>query len=118
MLFRSRHAQHLDLIYSQFGTLYDLLRHAPSNPKPPATQKTGAHVDGLVGMISGIATKHSRGKASKPSLAATTPHQTTTLPTAEVNSVQTSQKPSGKNKKNKKKTSSSEEQSDNQNNPG
>ena len=41
----------------------------------------------------------------------------TTLPTAEVNSVQTSQKPSGKNKKNKKQSSSSEEQSDNQNNP-
>ena len=41
----------------------------------------------------------------------------TTLPTTEVNSVQTSQKPSGKNKKKKKKTSSSEEQSDNQNNP-
>ena len=100
-------AQHLDLIYSQSGTLYDLLPHAPGNPNPPATQKTGAHVDGLIGAISGVATNQSRGKTSQPSLATTAPHQTTTLPTAKVNSMQTSQKPNGKNKKNKKKSSSS-----------
>ena len=32
-----RRAQHLDLIYSQSSTLYDLLPHAPGNPNPPAT---------------------------------------------------------------------------------
>ena len=104
-----RRAQHLDLIYSQYGTLYDLLPHAPGNPNPLATQKTGAHADGLIGTIYGIATKQSWGQTSQPSSAATAPHQTTPLPTTEVNYVQTSQKPSGKNKKNKKKMSSSEE---------
>ena len=43
--------QYLDLVYSQSGTLYDLIPHAPcpiTNPsKPPA--KT--HVDGVVGSI-------------------------------------------------------------------
>ena len=57
-------AQHLDLIYSQFGTLYDLLPNGPGNPNPLATQKTGAHADGLIGTISGIATEQSRGKNS------------------------------------------------------
>ena len=32
-----RHAKNLDLIYSQSGTLYDLLPNAPGNPNPPAT---------------------------------------------------------------------------------
>ena len=50
-------AQHLDLIYSQSGTLYDLLPNALGNPNPPATQKTRAHADGLVGTIYGVATK-------------------------------------------------------------
>ena len=96
--------------------LYDLLPHAPGNPNPPATKKTGAHADGLVGAISSVATNQSRGQTSQPSSVATAPHQMTPLPSAEVNSVRTSQKPNGKNRKNKKKTSSSEEQSDNQNN--
>ena len=52
-----RRAQHLDLIYSQSSTLYDFLPNAPGNPNPLATQKIGAHADGLVGTISGVATK-------------------------------------------------------------
>ena len=105
-----RRAQHLDLIYSQSGTLYYFLPNAPGNPNPLATQKTEAHANGLIGAISGVATKQSRGQASQPCSATTAPHQMTPLPPVEVNSVQTSQKPSRKNKKNKKKTSSSEEQ--------
>ena len=104
----------MDLIYSQSGTLYDLIPNAPSNPNPPTTQKIRAHANGLVGTISGVATKQSQGLASQPSSAATAPNQMTILPTTEVNCVKTSQKPSGNNKKNKKKTSSSEEQSDHQ----
>ena len=96
--------------------LYDLLPHSPGNLNPPATQKPGAHVDDLVGAISGIAIKWPSGKTSQPYLVATVPNQSTTLPTAGVNYVQISQKPSGKNK-NKKNTTSSEEQSDHHNNP-
>ena len=51
-----RRAQHLYLIYSQSGTLYDLLPHAFGNPNSHATQKPGVHTDGLVGTISGVAT--------------------------------------------------------------
>ena len=68
-------AKHLDLIYSQSGTLYDLRSHAPGNLNPLATQKLGALVDGLVGAISGIAIKRPSGKTSQPSSAATTPNQ-------------------------------------------
>ena len=50
-------AQHLDMIYSQSGTLYDLLPHSLGNLNPPTTQKPRAHADGLVGAISSIAIK-------------------------------------------------------------
>ena len=105
------------MIYLQSGALYDLLPHAPGNLNPLATQKSGVHADGLVGAISDVAIKQPSGQTSQLSSPSTAPNQLTTLPTTEVNYVQFSQKPSGKNKKNKKKTSSSEEQSDHQNNP-
>ena len=97
--------------------LYDLLPNAPGNPNSLPPQKLGAHADDLVGMVSGMVTQSPRGKTSQPTMATTTPNHLTPLPSAKVNSMHTSQKPSGKNKKNKKKTSSSKEQSDHQNNP-
>ena len=103
------------MIYSQSGTLYDLLPHATGNLNPPTTQKPRAHTDGLVGAISGVAIKESSGKTSQPSSTASTPNQSTTIPTAEVNSMKFSQKPSGKNKKNKKNTTPSKEQPNTQN---
>ena len=47
-----RRAQHLDLIYSQLGTLYDIIPQTPrtSNNKPRTTP--GAHVDGVIGFVS------------------------------------------------------------------
>ena len=47
-----RRAQHLDLIYSQSGTLYDIIPQAPwpSNDKPRTTP--GQHVDGVIGYVS------------------------------------------------------------------
>ena len=45
-------AQHLDLIYSQSGTLYDIILQAPrpSNDKPRTAP--GPHVDGVIGYVS------------------------------------------------------------------
>ena len=47
-----RRAQHLDLIYSQLGTLYDIILQAPrpSNDKPRTTP--GPHDDDVIGFVS------------------------------------------------------------------
>ena len=46
-----RCAQHLDLIYSQSGTLYDIIPQAPrpSNEKPRTAP--GPHTDGVIGSV-------------------------------------------------------------------
>ena len=45
------HAQYLDLVYSQSGTLYKLLRNAPRPSSDPATLKSPVvpPVDGVIG---------------------------------------------------------------------
>ena len=47
-----RRAQHLDLIYSQSGTLYDIIPQALrlSNDKPRTAP--GPHADGVIGSVS------------------------------------------------------------------
>ena len=47
-----RCAQHLDLIYSQLGTLYDIIPQAPqpSNDKPRTAPRP--HANGMIGSIS------------------------------------------------------------------
>ena len=47
-----RHAQHLDLIYSQSDTLYDIISQAPrpSNDKPQTAP--GPHADDVIGYVS------------------------------------------------------------------
>jgi hypothetical protein len=46
-----RRAQHLDLIYSQSGTLYDIIPQAPqpSNDKPRTVPRP--HADGVIGYV-------------------------------------------------------------------
>lgn len=109
------HAQHLDLIYSQFGTLYDIIPNAPGNPNASATQHPEVHADGIVDATSAAAIKILSGSISK--LAVDPSTNTNALPTTSINSVQSTQKSSGKNKKNKKKIAPSKEQSTKQPNP-
>ena len=47
-----KHAQHLDLIYSQSGTLYDIIPNAPrpSNDIPRTTLEP--HADDMIGSVS------------------------------------------------------------------
>jgi len=47
-----RHAQHLDLIYSQSDTLYDIIPQAPQplNDKPRTVPRP--HVDGMIDYVS------------------------------------------------------------------
>jgi len=46
------HDQQLDLIYSQSGTLYDLIPHAPQTSNYPPHPTPGHHVDVMVGLVS------------------------------------------------------------------
>ena len=43
--------QYLDLVYSQSGTLYDLIPHASHPTSDPSRPVTKPHVDGILGSI-------------------------------------------------------------------
>ena len=45
------HAQYLKLVYSQYGTLYDLIPHAPFPSKDLSIPASESHADGMVGSI-------------------------------------------------------------------
>ena len=101
-------AQHLDLIYSQAGTLYTIIPHAPRSSNEN-NRLAPPHADGMVGSISSTTATHLMGQLGQlalldnPTQAA--PATTTTnasTPSSEVNSVQTanSSQPSGNEKKN------------------
>ena len=49
------HAQHLDLIYSQDGTLYTIIPHAPRSSNENLRLAPGPHADNMVGSISSTA---------------------------------------------------------------
>jgi hypothetical protein len=114
------HAQHLDLIYSQLGTLYDIIPHAPRSSTDPKKPNPGPHVDGVVGSVSHASVNQLADHmghmsiSSHPS-ATSSSAQTSTVPTqtSKVNSVQSTQpknpqQPGGKKKRNKKKNSNTE----------
>ena len=86
-------AQYLDLVYSQSGTLYDLIPQAPhpsiDHAKPPTTFP----VDGIIGSIQ----SPSAAKPTKQPQTAT-PIPSTPKVFTEVNSIQSIQT-SGNNKK-------------------
>ena len=110
-----RHAQYLDLIYSQSRTLYDVIPNTPCNSNSPATQQPGAHVNGIIGATSRATVKQLSGHIVQLSVDPST--KSTSLPTTAIKFVQSTQKPGGKNKKNKKKIDPYEEQSTKQYNP-
>jgi hypothetical protein len=45
-------AQHLDLIYYQWGALYEIFPNAPRRSTDPSQPNPRPHVDGVVGSIS------------------------------------------------------------------
>ena len=87
-------AQYLDLVYSQSGTLYDLIPQAPHPSTDPAKPPAEVHVNGIVGSIQSPSTAKPAKKTQN-----TTP--STPKVYAEVNSIQSSQtlgnKKKGKN---------------------
>ena len=86
-------AQYLYLVYSQFGTLYDLIPQAPHPSTEPAKPSAEVPVDGIVGSIQSPST-------AKPAKQTQTTTPSTPKVSAEVNSIQTIQT-SGNKKKGK-----------------
>ena len=85
-------AQYLDLVYSQFGTLYDLIPQAPFPSTDPANPPVEVPANGIVGSIQSPS-------AVKPAKQTQTASPTASTPkvSAEVNSIQSTQT-SGNNK--------------------
>ena len=109
-----RRAQHLDLIYSQLGTLYDIIPQAPrpSNDKPWTAPRP--RVDGVIGFVSTTSVGQVVGQlghltiTDKPT--AMTPKTTSSdpAPSTDVNMVQTSKSSRRKNKNKQQKEASGE----------
>ena len=92
---------YLELVYSQSGTLYDLIPQAPRPSIDPAKPLAETHVDGIVGSIQS-------SSAMKPTKQpqTTTPTPSTPKVSTEVNSIQSTQtlgnnKKKGKNRNKK-----------------
>jgi hypothetical protein len=108
------HSKHLDLIYSQFSTLYDLILNAPCPSTNGSHLKPKPHVDGVfgstsfatIGQLIGQLGKMTISRNPSPTTLITNPNLATTH-TSKVNIVQTAssknpQQLEGK-KKNKRK---------------
>ena len=80
------HSQHLDLIYSQYVTLYDIIPNAPGNPNASATQHPGVHADGIVGATSRAVIRQLNGHIAKMIVDPST--NATALPATAINSMQ------------------------------
>lgn len=99
--------QYLDLVYSQFDTLYDLIPHAP-RPTYDPSEPPQAHSDGITGLAKSTLEKLSLGKTSTSNATNKTFAKTISTPTknSDVNAMQTIQSknpPLSGGKKNKKK---------------
>ena len=88
-------AQYLDLVYSQFGTLYDLIPQAPLPSTDPAKPPAEVLVDGIVGSIQSPSTEK---PAKQPQTVTPTPLNPKVF--TELNSIQSTQT-SGNKKKGK-----------------
>ena len=107
-----RRAQHLDLIYSQSGTLYDIIPNTsrPLNDQPRTSP--GPHADGVIGSISTTSVGQVARQLGQLTItdkpAATTPTTTSSdpAPSTDVNMVQTSKSSRCKNKNKPQKESS------------
>jgi hypothetical protein len=110
-------AQYLDLVYSQMGTLYDLIPDAPRpSTTPTSTTPTTSHVvDGVIGTFHADAQSMHAPHTNPKSNASNVQHALTPTPstekTSEVNSVQST--PAGKNKSKKGKGKNKEDKNNN-----
>jgi hypothetical protein len=102
--------QYLDLVYSQFGTLYELIPNATRATTDPSKPSSSSHADGVIGSVktksSSQSTRTTNRSTPTSTFSLTTPSSTSSQTQIfEVNEVQfaPSQQTGGK-KKTKKKT--------------
>jgi hypothetical protein len=87
------HSQYLDLVYSQMGTLYDLIPDAPHPSKNPTpTPPVSSHVvDGVIGTFHAKTqskqASHSNPKSTTANVKNVTPLTPSPGKTSEVNTV-------------------------------
>ena len=105
-------AQYLDLVYSQSGTLYDLIPHAPQTTIDPSKPITETPTDGILGSVQTETTsKYSKKQTTTPSNKQAPPTKTASslVASTEVNVVQSTES-SGEKKKGKNEPKNSENQ--------
>jgi hypothetical protein len=102
-------AQYLDLVYSQSGTLYELIPNAPRPSTDPSKPSSTAHADGVIGSVktqsSSQSTDMTNRSVTSPATGSTS-LSSNSPPTqiSEVNAVQSaSPQQSGGKKKTKNK---------------
>jgi hypothetical protein len=110
------HAQYLDLIYSQMGTLYDLLHDLP-RPNASSTSTTLAASHAADGVIGSAQTQSHSVSSTNPKYSSSNVQNvlspaTPTGKTSEVNVVQST--PAGKNKSRKGRGKNKEGKNNNQ----
>ena len=101
-------AQEFELIYSQFGLLYNILSDAPQSIMDKTRQRVGPHADSIVGSAQTKPTEQLKKQLQQLSIQHTAASQTTTLAapstqTSEVHTMQSTnpkatQQPEGKKK--------------------
>jgi hypothetical protein len=110
-------AQYLDLVYSQSGTLYELIPNATRATTDPSKPSSSSHADGIIGSVKTQSSSQSTGTTNRSAPASTS---SSTAPSStspqtqisEVNAVQStpSQQTGGKKKtKNKTKKNNNEQ---------
>ena len=100
-------AQYLDLVYSQSGTLYELIPHAPRPTTDPSRLATEPPTDGILGSVQTQTMVKSSKKQNQTATPSTQPApyaKTTPSPiaSAKVNMIQSIES-LGRNKKGKNK---------------
>ena len=82
-------AQYLDLVYSQSGTLYDMIPHAPRPTIDPSGPTTEPPIDGILGSVQAQTTKKS-SKNQNQTISPTIPPSkdaSSDVASAEVNAI-------------------------------
>ena len=91
-----RHAQHLDLIYSQSDTLYDIIPQAPRPLNDKPWTALGPHADGVIGSFSTTSVSQATRQlgqlaiTDKPASTTSTTNSNDPTQSTNVNMVQTS----------------------------
>jgi hypothetical protein len=74
-------AQYLDLVYSQSGTLYELIPNATHATNDPSKPSPSLHADGVIGSVKTQSTSQSTGTTQRPtSMAAPNPNAPSSIP--------------------------------------